>query len=312
MKKLLLLAFLVTSFSFLTNDSKAQRILIYENFDTLTLVGDSLPPGWLQFDADFNNVIGTQWAVRDTGTTYPGANAQVVVAKAFTPPRALTIPWTAGNPVADDWCYTNAVDLEVGDSLIFMLLHGSTPGITAYLDSLQVYVSQFQFPGIETYIGTIVSNDSAGVPLANNEWKEVKFDLSAFAGQTLYIAWRFYCNTSVDGLWANIDNVFVGNMSAVNINPIGSEVPERFALSQNYPNPFNPSTKIKFDIAKATNVKLTVYNSLGQVVRVLQDGQMTPGSYEAEFNSGVLSSGMYFYRIETDFYTDTKKMMLVK
>ncbi len=98
----------------------------------------------------------------------------------------------------------------------------------------------------------------------------------------------------------------------VGISQIGSNVPIRFALGQNYPNPFNPTTKINFDLAKTSNVKLTVFNSLGQMVMNIFDGQRPAGTYQAEFDGSSLSSGTYYYRLETDFYTDTKKMQLIK
>ncbi|HCA42217.1 MAG TPA: peptidase S8, partial [Bacteroidetes bacterium] len=67
----------------------------------------------------------------------------------------------------------------------------------------------------------------------------------------------------------------------------------------------------RFDIAKATNVNLVVYNSLGQVVRELVNGMKSAGTYEAEFDASSLASGTYFYRLTTDDFTETKKMLLV-
>ncbi|MBK6879085.1 MAG: T9SS type A sorting domain-containing protein [Ignavibacteria bacterium] len=71
-------------------------------------------------------------------------------------------------------------------------------------------------------------------------------------------------------------------------------------------------TKIKFDLAKPTNVKLFVFNNLGQEVMNLFSGYKSAGSYIADFNASGLSSGTYFYRLETDFFTETKKMQVVK
>lgn len=91
-----------------------------------------------------------------------------------------------------------------------------------------------------------------------------------------------------------------------------NEIPEGFALDQNYPNPFNPSTTINFAIGKASNVKLTVYNILGQKVATLVDNFMNRGSYEVKFNASRLSSGVYFYTIEAGDFRVNKKMMLLK
>jgi uncharacterized Ntn-hydrolase superfamily protein len=90
-------------------------------------------------------------------------------------------------------------------------------------------------------------------------------------------------------------------------------VPESYSLYQNYPNPFNPTTTIRFDITKTENVKITVYDILGNQVAVLADVQNLPaGSYSADFDATALSSGVYVYRLQTDDYTDSKKMILAK
>ncbi|KAA3636670.1 MAG: T9SS C-terminal target domain-containing protein [Calditrichaeota bacterium] len=93
-------------------------------------------------------------------------------------------------------------------------------------------------------------------------------------------------------------------------NTVG--IPETFALMQNYPNPFNPSTQISFALPNASNVNLSVYNVLGQKVMTLVDGQMEAGTHNFEFDGSSLSSGMYFYRILTDNFTETKKMVMLK
>lgn len=90
------------------------------------------------------------------------------------------------------------------------------------------------------------------------------------------------------------------------------ELPQAYALRQNYPNPFNPTTIISFDMKKAGEVNLAVYNVLGQKVTTLVDGKREAGSYEVEWDASVHSSGVYFYRLETDEFSKTNKMMLLK
>jgi photosystem II stability/assembly factor-like uncharacterized protein len=96
------------------------------------------------------------------------------------------------------------------------------------------------------------------------------------------------------------------------IGIINNSTPVAFKLSQNYPNPFNPSTKIDYSIAKGSIVKIVVYDILGRVVKTLVNEKETPGSYTIEFNAANLSSGIYFYRLETEAFRDVKKMILVK
>lgn len=95
------------------------------------------------------------------------------------------------------------------------------------------------------------------------------------------------------------------------VNNNGS-MPTAFALEQNYPNPFNPTTTINFSLAKASNVKLLVYNILGQQVRTLIDTRMNAGQQSVVFDASRLASGVYFYRIEAGNFSSVKKMLLLK
>jgi len=105
--------------------------------------------------------------------------------------------------------------------------------------------------------------------------------------------------------------------------------PSAYSLSQNYPNPFNPETKIQFSIKKTENRKqldpvrhsrksgnpevlLKIYDALGREVETLVNEALQPGTYEVTFNGGKYNSGVYFYRLVTDGYTETKRMILVK
>lgn len=98
----------------------------------------------------------------------------------------------------------------------------------------------------------------------------------------------------------------------VEVQTISSQVPKGFMLFQNYPNPFNPSTNIRFQIPKTARVKVNVYDVLGREVAVLVNENMNPGTYEINFNSSLLSSGLYFCQIRTDDYRDVKRMVLIK
>jgi len=311
MRKFIYGLVVLSLFALFNSESKAQRILLQEGFETSGFNSDSLPTGWFKVDADGTNpgFPLAVWSARDSGAVFPGVN-NIIRSRAHTGVRGVSIPWRAGDPVADDWLFTDSMTIQAGDSLIFWMLHGTPediPNLTNYLDTMQVHVCSEQDPIFSVAkLATIRSLDS------NNVWTQYKFNLSAYAGQRIYVAFRFYMNTLVDGLWCNIDDIFVGNRSSVGITQNGTNVPVKFTLKQNYPNPFNPSTKIEFDLAKNSNVKLTVYNSLGQKVIDLFEGNKPAGSYTATFDGGSLSSGTYYYRLETEFFTETKKMQLVK
>ena len=89
-------------------------------------------------------------------------------------------------------------------------------------------------------------------------------------------------------------------------------LPQKYSLSQNYPNPFNPGTNISFSLGKPSNVKLAVYNILGQKIAVLVNNYMQAGSYTYQFNAAKLASGVYIYRIEAGSFVSSKKMILLK
>lgn len=88
--------------------------------------------------------------------------------------------------------------------------------------------------------------------------------------------------------------------------------PTAYKLKQNYPNPFNPVTKIEFDLPENTFVSLNIYDILGRVVRSIYNTDLNAGYYSVDFNSTGISSGIYFYRLNTETFSETKKMVLVK
>ncbi len=89
-------------------------------------------------------------------------------------------------------------------------------------------------------------------------------------------------------------------------------IPRKFELMQNHPNPFNPSTTISYSLPKREKVRLEVYNSIGQFVKLLVDEVQSAGKYDVRFNANNLPSGIYIYRLQTTKKTISKKMVLVK
>jgi hypothetical protein len=96
----------------------------------------------------------------------------------------------------------------------------------------------------------------------------------------------------------------------IGINNLSNEAPASFSLSQNYPNPFNPTTNIEFALAKSSFVKLVVYDMQGREVETLVNGQMNTGSYKVDWNASKYTSGVYFYKMITGDFVETKKMIL--
>jgi photosystem II stability/assembly factor-like uncharacterized protein len=98
----------------------------------------------------------------------------------------------------------------------------------------------------------------------------------------------------------------------IGIKKISNEVPFKYSLEQNYPNPFNPSTYINFDIVLKGNVKITIFDALGREVKTIINQELQTGKYKIEWSAANYPSGAYFYRLETEGFTETKKMVLLR
>lgn len=106
--------------------------------------------------------------------------------------------------------------------------------------------------------------------------------------------------------------LFLGAVVSVDDDEPVNYIPDKFLLYQNYPNPFNPSTIIKYELSEGSRVKLQVFDILGNEIKTLVNENQKPGSYEVIFNAGNMASGIYFYKLITPNYTDTKPMVLIK
>jgi hypothetical protein len=310
MKKSLLLCLFFTLLCF--TKSFSQPVMWFEGFETSDTA--NLPQGWTKWNISTNIIEDNwNWTVRDTGTSIPGlANA---TAKSHSGLKSVGVTWYAGldtggmsSNISDAWLVTRRIENVPSDGFLTFWVTGGTPNFS---DSLQIWISSVDSiplnilsdPG--NYIQTL---QFVGTPYGL--YVENFVDLQPHSGQTVWVAFRYHQNVSQDGFFVQLDDVTV--FGTVSITQIGTNIPDKFALGQNYPNPFNPVTKIKFDIAKNSNVKLTVFNSLGQVVKDIYNGHKPAGYYEAEFDASNLSSGTYYYRLETDNFVETKKMMVIK
>ena len=132
-----------------------------------------------------------------------------------------------------------------------------------------------------------------------------------------FLAWAGTFNGEQDVYFGRINQSVVEVKGKQYVN----QQPEDFSLLQNYPNPFNPSTNIKYTIPanvivsganNLTRVTIKVYDVLGNEISVLVNEEKPAGTYEVQFKSRDLTSGLYFYRIHSGTYVETKKMILMK
>jgi len=122
--------------------------------------------------------------------------------------------------------------------------------------------------------------------------------------------WRVNATNSVGtGPWSDI---WLFSTVTSGITTYESEMPNKYRLYNNFPNPFNPSTKIRFDIPKKSEVKIKIYDALGSEIVKVVDRVLNAGKYEYTLEAGKLTSGVYFYRLQTDNFIETKRMVLIK
>lgn len=140
----------------------------------------------------------------------------------------------------------------------------------------------------------------------------VEFGLgSATIIDSLIIRWQ-------SGLTQRFANIVPNRIiDVVEGQPVSSEtgitvLPKEFRLEQNYPNPFNSSTAIRFELPVPGYAKIAVYNHLGKEVAVINEGILNAGTYNAYWNADAYSSGIYYYKLTSGKFSDTKKMVLVK
>jgi hypothetical protein len=114
-------------------------------------------------------------------------------------------------------------------------------------------------------------------------------------------------SVSVGSYW------LVDDLALTGVNSVGEQAaPAEFALEQNYPNPFNPLTLVTYQLPAASQVRLSVYNLLGQEVAVLVNERQDPGRYTVKFDAGSRPSGLYLYRLQADGFVQTRSMTLVR
>ena len=123
-------------------------------------------------------------------------------------------------------------------------------------------------------------------------------------------------NLVLGGQFPNIGRIAANEIAELSftteVEEVDNYIPSEFSLSQNYPNPFNPTTTIRFLVPQLLHVTLKVFDVLGREVATLVDGELNPGEHSVVFNAKDLPSGVYFYRLITTAFTQTKSMEVIK
>lgn len=213
--------------------------------------------------------------------------------------NASTITWAAGPDIPTPAAFTGLSRIggfALGNA--FYTVGGERGGPGGYYDTVHVW-------SISGNAWFKVISGKPGGGMSNI--------FAAVSGRTVNDTAKIFLPGGYNGVGSsNFDVIGCGPNIFVGLVPINSEIPNNYRLSQNYPNPFNPITNIKFSIPVTGLVKLVVYDILGREVNTLLNEVKPAGNYLVDFDASHLSSGVYFYTIQSGNFTDTKKMLLVK
>lgn len=130
-------------------------------------------------------------------------------------------------------------------------------------------------------------------------------------GQNSLFSIHFF-DANNGGMTGDYGAIFHTINGGVAVNNISTTIPDKNYLYKNYPNPFNPSTTIKFDLNKSSYVKLVIVDALGREIETIVNENLNEGTYSVNWNAINKTSGIYFYTLKTDDFTETRKMMLMK
>ncbi len=193
----------------------------------------------------------------------------------------------------------------------------TTPGLLTTTNAgvnWSAITSPYPTSSISGIVGTgttwWISQQGTGISISTNDGANWSTAYTAAAGNFYHMTMARTGST----IWGVRSNGGISRYGTplTAITPISTVTPENYKLGQNYPNPFNPVTKINFAIPKSGLVSIKVYDVLGKEVQTLVNEVKTAGSYAVDFNGSNLASGIYFYKISVDGFTDVKKMTLVK
>ena len=242
------------------------------------------------------------WTAGGTATTWNTTTLQ-----SHTAPSSFSESPSGNYPANCDLHMTLTTPLNVNTNPVVTLSFWHRYATELDFDYCKVEVSSdggANWQLVKQYTGT------------NTTWTQQTFDISPYANGSTNLKVRFRLTSDAgvqaDGWYVDDINISKYCVSAITGIGINNGLPVNFSLEQNYPNPFNPATVIKYQLPKSSFVKLKVYDLLGKEVASLINSQVEAGYHQAEFNGSNLSSGLYIYKLETDGFTDVKKMILVK
>jgi photosystem II stability/assembly factor-like uncharacterized protein len=210
-------------------------------------------------------------------------------------------------------CFTSATrGLAAGSSTSPGLL-GTTDGGTTWTTVTQSFIGTSSVSGIVGASTTWwAALQAQTVYKSTNDGAAFTLDYTApTAGGVFYHMTKSRTGATIWGV-RSLGGISRYGTVISGVTHISVETPSSYSVSQNYPNPFNPTTKINFALPKSGLVTLKVYDMLGKEVATLVNEVKNVGTYSVDFNASTLSSGIYFYKVSVNGFSEVKKMMLIK
>jgi len=246
-----------------------------------------------------NNIIANNSAL---GTGNSGSGGGLAIISVNEVPSTVTI---INNTIFGNSSNEKGGGIYLGNGTYSTITYNIFWGNTATVSGHQIYVSPYLSVQPEITYCDIEGGWSSGDNInADPMFCDSEND-------------NFHLNSSSACLAENNDyEVFIGALgegcTQTDISHNGEPIPYEFSLRQNYPNPFNPRTEISFSLPRMSFVNLSVYNLLGQKVETLINKEMEAGQYSVTWDGSNVGSGIYFYRLESGDFIETKKMLLLK
>jgi hypothetical protein len=199
--------------------------------------------------------------------------------------------WEADTRLTYDTAYSSSPSVAVSGSVVHVVWLEIREG------NLDIYYKRSTDVGLSWGADTRLMNNTT----------ESSHASVAVSGSVVNVVWE-------DNRDGNYEIYYKRNPTGnpIGIQNINTETPSKYSLSQNYPNPFNSTSNLKFEILYFGHVKLIVCDVMGREVQTLVNEKLQPGMYETTFDGSMLNSGVYFYKITAENFTETKKMLLIK
>jgi photosystem II stability/assembly factor-like uncharacterized protein len=265
-----------------------QTSLNNQNVCSIVLNGTNLFAGTANSGVFLSTNNGTNWTAVNNGLTCLNVTSVAV---------------SESNMFAGTSYYSN--------SGVFLSTNNGTNWTAVNNGLTNPYTNAFAVSGVNLFV-----SNSAGIFLTTNNgevWLNKNQGLTGPEVNPILIANNYIFIATSYKVWRRSLTEILG------IRQISEIIPAKYSLSQNYPNPFNPSTNIKYQITRHSGsstdnkyVTLKVFDILGKEIVTIVNEKQSPGIYEVNWDASQYPSGVYFYRLVTDGFTDTKKMILLK